>query len=384
MERFLSKMSSRSLYSPKTFKFGRPLLVLQSDDWGRVGVRDREGWQSLRERGINLGANRYDFYSLETADDVGALRTMLNKHRDSTGRTACLVMNFVTANLDFQNMTSAATAVHLKPLSEGLPGAWNRPGLFEAVCAGIADGVFYPALHGLTHFCGPSVLKALQNETQSNLLCKFWAAETPYIYWRMPWVGYEYCTPENSFLERAEQSQAIKQAAHYFWQLFGSHPFSACAPGYRANHETHAAWASSGIRVAQHGPAVPGLPHLDEHEILHLYRILDFEPSHGPIDLDRCLQKAAVCFKHGAPLIISIHSINFHSTLKDFRSLSLKSLDTFLSALERCHPELLYVHDADLYEIATSGKYQTADGSIPVGSHASSAFGTGVGSVISG
>ena len=96
---------------------------------------------------------------------------------------------------------------------------------------------------------------------------------------------------------------------------------------------------------------------------MHLYRTLDFEPSQGPVDLDLCLRMAAACFKRGAPLIVSIHSINFHSTLKDFRSLSLKLLDKFLTALERRYSDLLYLHDHDLYEITTSGRYQSADGS---------------------
>ena len=31
-----------------------------------------------------------------------ALRDMLKRHRDATGRPACMVMNFLLANLDFQ------------------------------------------------------------------------------------------------------------------------------------------------------------------------------------------------------------------------------------------------------------------------------------------
>src|SRR5258707_13517114 len=86
--------------SVRQFSFDRPLVLLQSDDWGRVGVRDREGYEQLRASGIYLGENPYDYYSLETAEDVMALRDLLKRHRDSTGRPACLVMNFLLANLD--------------------------------------------------------------------------------------------------------------------------------------------------------------------------------------------------------------------------------------------------------------------------------------------
>ena len=37
--------------------FSRPLVLIQSDDWGRVGVRDREGHEQLRTSGIRLGEN---------------------------------------------------------------------------------------------------------------------------------------------------------------------------------------------------------------------------------------------------------------------------------------------------------------------------------------
>ena len=83
------------LQSDEGLSFDRPLLVLQSDDWGRVGVRDREGYELLRAAGVTLGQHPYDFYTLETADDVNALGEMLKRHRDSTGRSPCLVMNFV-------------------------------------------------------------------------------------------------------------------------------------------------------------------------------------------------------------------------------------------------------------------------------------------------
>src|SRR5882724_6345176 len=70
----------------KRLSFSRPLVLLQSEDWGRVGVRDREGYEQLRASGVHLGENPYDYYSLETAEDVMALRDLLKRHRDSTGR----------------------------------------------------------------------------------------------------------------------------------------------------------------------------------------------------------------------------------------------------------------------------------------------------------
>jgi hypothetical protein len=107
-------------------------------------------------------------------------------------------------------------------------------------------------------------------------------------------------------------------------------------------------------------------PHLDEFGILHLYRTIDFEPSHQELDIEKYMQIADSCFSRGLPVIISVHSINFHSTLKDFRTPSLAGLDSLLSALEARYPGLLYVNDEDMYGIVTQGAFQNRNAGIPV------------------
>jgi hypothetical protein len=353
------------------FSFSRPLVLLQSDDWGRVGVRDCEGYEQLRASGIRLGEHPYDFYTLETADDVIALRDMLKRHRDSTGRAACLVMNFVLANLDFQKMLANDwQRVHLLPLTEGLPGKWKRPGLFEAYRLGITEGVFYPALHGLTHFCRSAVEHALSTRGErAALLQALWKAETPFIHWRTPWVGYEYCNPEKphaGFLSAEAQTELIRKAANVFKKFFSTPPLSACAPGYRANKDTSLAWSQCGVRVAQNGSGAPLPPYIGECEILNLHRTIDFEPSQRELSIEKYVQLAEQCFAQGIPGIVSVHAINFHSSLNDFRGPTLQVLDGFLSALEAKYPNLLYVHDSDLYDIATRGRFKTTHGSVSV------------------
>ncbi len=368
---FKSRWNIRKQQLARGFSFSRPLILLQSDDWGRVGVRDREGYEQLRASGIHLGENPYDYYSLETAADVIALRDMLKRHRDSTGRPACLVMNFLLSNLDFQKTGNTGFQnIHLMPLSQGLPGDWKRPGLFEAYRQGISDDVFYPALHGLTHFCRLAVERTLARPgDRNNLLHTLWKAETPYIFWRMPWIGYEYYNPEKpqaGFRDAGVQINLIAEAAREFERFFSTAPFSACAPGYRANGDTRRAWSQSGIQVAQNGSGGAWPPHMDEWEMLNLHRTIDVEPFERGLPLDKYMQLAERCFERGIPAIVSMHSINFHSSLKDFRGPALRVLDEFLSALEAKHPNLLYVHDMNLYELVTRGKFKGPRGPVSV------------------
>jgi len=363
----------RSLLPVEGFAFGLPLIVFESDDWGRVGVRDREGCEELRDLGLNLGERSYDFYSLETAEDVAAVVSLLERHRDSTGRPACLGMNFIVANVDFAKVSADNfRQIHLRPLTEGLPDGWKRPGLFQTYREGISSGVLSPALHGTTHFCRLAAERHLDDPGERGLLLRsLWKAGVPYIHWRMPWIGFEYWDSERpgeeDFLPSSVQESLIASAVESFASFFSKAPRSACAPGYRANESTHDAWAKWGIQVAQNGPGSALPPHFDGNGILHLYRSMDFEPAAGQgFSVEACLQLAEDCFARGLPAIVSVHSINFHSTIRDFRSRTLGFLDEFLSALEARHPDLLYVRDEDLYDLVEKGTLPSMQSAVRV------------------
>ena len=363
----------RNLLPITGFHFDRPLVLLQSDDWGRVGLRDQEGFEQLRAWGLTLGERPYDFYTLETAEDLAAITAVLTRHRDSIGRTPSMEMNFVPSNLDFARMKDEDfRRIHLIALADGLPQGWNRPGLIDAYRDGIAAGIFSPALHGSTHFSRTAVERNLSADGErSELLCQLWRAGTPYIHWRMPWIGYEYWDPEKAeeerFLTKEAQIELVGHTVGAFAKLFSKLPRSACAPGYRANDDTHRTWAQHGIRLAQNGPGALVPPHFDRHDLLHLYRTVEFEPATDPaFSVEACLRQAEDCFAQRIPAIVSVHSINFHSTVRDFRSRTIECLDSFFTVLESKHADLLYVHDEDLYGIVNHGAYKTEHGDAQV------------------
>ncbi len=364
---------ARALFPENGYVFDRPLLLLQSDDWGRVGLQDRDAVERLRTAGLALGERPYDLYSLETADDVAGLARTLKAHRDRTGRVACIAMNFLMANLDFARVAAGQFhSIHLHPLCDGLPDDWQRPGLLAAYREGVEAGVFYPALHGETHFCRPAVERELElGGERAELLKTLWGAGVPYIHWRMPWIGYEYWDPEQSsnrrFLGASEQSHKIGTAVGHFARLFSTVPRSACAPGYRSNEDTHRAWQQHGVRVAENGPGTGRAPHLDAFELLHLYRSLDFEPAiERDLAIEEKVRVVSECFAKGIPAIVSIHAINFQSSIQDFRTRTLELLDQFLSAVEAKHPDLLYAHDGDVYDLVQSGCYTHDSTRVPV------------------
>lgn len=94
---------------------------------------------------------------------------------------------------------------------------------------------------------------------------------------------------------------------------------------------------------------------------------MEFEPAVSPdFSLDACLRRAEACFERKIPAIASVHSINFHSSVQDFRSRTLEFMDRFLATLESTHPDLLYLHGEEIYEVVKKGSCETAQGTIGV------------------
>jgi hypothetical protein len=117
----------------------------------------------------------------------------------------------------------------------------------------------------------------------------------------------------------------------------------------------------------QNGPGGLFPPHFDQRGILHLSRAWELEPAIDPaFSVEASLRWAAKCFERKIPAIVSVHSINFHSTVCDYRSRTLRSLDEFLTSLESKHVDLLYVHDEDLQELVSQGSYQGPRGRMQV------------------
>jgi len=350
------------LHPVVTLSGSRPLVILQSDDWGLVGIEHKDSFdQIVKDCGLNQEYSHLNYYGQETADDLAALYKVLSSHRDSAGNHPILECNFILANVDFEHVVASGfERLPLKPIHEGPPWPWKRPGLLEAYREGIRQQYIYPALHGVTHFCYPAVKRIIREHSgRGELLRNLLQIGTPQAYQFSPWVGYEFRDPETGWLSFAAQANAVAQGAAMFRKTFERSPLSACAPGYRANAATFRAWGKAGIKVVQNGPGLNVPPFIGRHRLLHLHRNVPFEPAIDPeyFTVERAFQAAQRSVETGQPIIVCTHSVNFHSTLRNFRDLTLERLDQLLSRLENAFSDLLYIHDEDLWDIARQGRF---------------------------
>jgi hypothetical protein len=326
----------------------RPIVIIQSDDWGRVGVPSIDALERLKSRNIDVGKDPWDYYGLETEEDVIKLGDVLAAVRDRDGRSACLTANFIMANADLRAMRAQAyREFRWIGIADGFPAPWTEK-LFAVYLANIERKVFYPGLHGFTHFNIPGMLRALSDSSGRGELTRILAEEDiPYLASLTPEYNFALLTrgQGGGFLDEAEQAEWIEQGVALFRQGFGFSPRTTCAPGYNANTTTFRIWHGAGIDVVQtsddRGLAMNG-------SISVLNRNVHFEPAlHPDAALESALSQAHSAIARGRPIVISTHSINYISRHLGRAQQSRAMLRELLSSLLRRFPNLRFASDAD-------------------------------------
>jgi hypothetical protein len=342
----------------------RPTVIVQSDDWGRVGVPSLDALERLRVRHPNIGRDSWDFYGLESEEDIVALGDVLAETSDKDGRPACFTANFIMANADLRAMRAHDYGeLRWIGIVDGFPAPWTDRN-FSSYRFNIERKAFYPGLHGFTHFNIPGLLHALRSTTREGAIARELAAEdTPYLASLTPEYNFALLArgQEDRFLDAADQSYWIKQGVALFLNAFGFSPRTTCAPGYRANDTTFLIWNEVGIEIVQtrRGPDVD-----INGSLLVLRRNVDFEPALQPDgSVAAALAQAQAAVARGSPIIVCTHSINYVSRHLGRAQQSRAMLREFLGQLLKTFPDLRFASDvefADAYMRQDAGWFRPA------------------------
>lgn len=328
----------------------RPIVLIQSDDWGRVGAPSLEALDRLRSAGHPVGRSAWDEYGLETEEDVLELGRLLASVSDADGRPACMTANFIVANADLQRMRAEGfQGFRYVALQDGFPEPWRRPNLLSAYRSNIDRQVFYPGLHGFTHFNVGLFLKTLRNDSPAGARARALVAnDIPYLASLTPEFNFALVNRERAetFLAADEQAAWIDQGIELFRSTFGSPPRTVCAPGYRANADTFRIWASRGVEAVQ----ANGEGLLSRQDgMLHIQRNVSFEPTlHDGDPVAPALKQAVRAVRNGFPIVICSHSLNFITPHIGKAAQSRESLRRLLEQLLELFPDLRFASDGEL------------------------------------
>jgi hypothetical protein len=332
----------------------RPTVLIQSDDWGRVGLPDFSSIARLKARFPLVGRSSWDYFGAESLEDIQKLGGVLSKVQDRDGRPACMTANVVMANADLRRMaqenfdTFRAVALH-----EGFPEPWPKWNVVGAYLELINAGVWYPALHGYTHFSPEMMLQAWHDtgdlgERARYLFCE----DIPYLASVTPEFNFALLRRHSSgelFASREEQRGWVMAGVDLFQRCFGMKPLSTCAPGYRANETTYALWSDLGFGVVQ---TASGKVACASGGLLEIPRNVFFEPALSD-SADRAvgdaLRQAELAVSAGKIIVVCSHSINFMEQHLGRRRQSLEALKTLLNEFVRRWPDLRFAHDGDVH-----------------------------------
>jgi hypothetical protein len=329
----------------------RPIVVIQSDDWGRVGVPGIEALERVKAAGANVGASGWDRYGLETAGDLESLGELLASFADRDGNAPCMTANFVMANADFSRMREERYAsFRWIAITDGFPEPWNE-NLMPAYRDLIRCNLFEPALHGFTHFNTQVMMACLREDSDRGRRARLLAEnDIPYLASYTPEYNFALTIRDGDerFMDDDYQSSWVATGARLFTEAFGHRPLTACAPGYRSNDVTQRLWRDAGIESLQTvGPRAISMT----AGAVRVERNVAFEPVLGGGDVvARAMDAVRRAVRRGAPIVICSHSINYITRFTAGAERGRALLKTFLRAMLDEFPDLRFANTRSLVD----------------------------------
>lgn len=311
--------------------FRRPVLVLESDDWGAGPLAQVNAL-------VGIGA-------------------VLEKYRDGEGRRPVLNLALVLAVPSGDDLD--AIAVYRRLTLDATVFA----DVLDVLRQGAQRGLLALQLHGMEHFWPPTLLTS-----GDSAVVNWLRSDVPAATERLPsalqsrWV--DASTLPSRPLPAPAVHSAVAEEVAAFRRIVGQSPQVVVPPTFVWTREVERAWSAQGIefivtpgwRSTLRNDA--GLPDGDEGPIVngdrldgltYLVRTDYFEPARGR-DAAYALKALDNAVAQGRPCVLENHRDNFIFDAAQCQQ-SLAELDTLLAGALRRQPGLCFLATADLGRI---------------------------------
>ncbi|CAH1087179.1 hypothetical protein [Candidatus Nitrotoga sp. 1052] len=310
-----------------------PVLVIESDDWG-AGV-------------------------LSQAVALDALRTLLNRHCDHTGRPPVMTLGIVLAIADTEAIRAAAGREYLRIALDDV----RLTSVLAALRAGIDEGVFAPQLHGMEHYWPPAVMAAAQTDKRvaawlaGDALPRTEDLPSPL---QSRWTAAAVLPSLPLSIPEINEAAAAETAA--FQRIFGMTAQVAVPTTFVWNDAVEHAWSAHGVRCiitpgtryeyrdAQGRPAGDGRSILNgergQGNVLYVVRDQYFEPALG----HRAEQGLAALARQtgcARPTLLETHRFNF---IGESANAAIQELDSLLGKACAAYPTLRFLSTKEIAE----------------------------------
>jgi hypothetical protein len=353
----------------------RPVVVIESDDWGSLRTSSREAYDRLVALGYPMERSPYGLDALETDEDLDRLFEVLDSVKDSRGRPACMTANMVTANPDFAKIREADFSEYFyEPATVTLARSPDRQGVSRRQAEGLKRRLFVPQLHGREHIRWWEWLEALRaGSAEARTTFEMGMCGVPLAASRegRGFFAPPYQDAETLSRHGVDVGTLVREGVELFEKQFGYRPLSTMVPGYLWTDAVEHHWADAGIRYIQGGlfqlVPTPGGQKKRRHLLgeqgaaggLYLVRNVGFEPGEGRgVDwLARAAARADRALRFHKPAIIETHRMNFVGSIDPAnRDRGLGLLAQLLRGLVDRRPDLVFLSSPELGYLVEHGE----------------------------
>lgn len=364
ISRVKNKLHSKFLQY-RDFRTNRKIIVFESDDWGSIRMSNKKDRNELLKLGYSVDKRPYErFDTLESAEDIEALLSVLSNHMDSKGCHPILTINMLMANPDFEKMKIDNYDYSYEPINETYLRYWGNTKVIEYMKEGYSKGLLMPQSHGREHFNICEWVRSLKSG-DNDMLTAF---------------NYKMCgiapklQPEKgnpmmqALLATDEASQrvindSVKNGLKMFHQFWGFDSNTFVAPCYLWNESVEQQLSENGVKLIQTGRKKKAAFESPESLLytgqknkfsqLYSVRNCEFEPSMSKREAaDLCLSQIEQVFRRQNMAIISTHRINYVSGISESnRQHTLSQLDELLKQIIKKYPSVEFLSSDRLIDI---------------------------------
>jgi hypothetical protein len=335
-------------YHLKSVKTKKPIVIIESDDWGGIRMPDLQTYNKLYKAGLNVSNNPFNkFDSLETQEDLELLLKILTEIYADFGKKVKITQNFIVGNPDFEKISNDCfNRYYFESFRETYKRLNKYGDTWGKLNEGIQEGYFKPQFHGREHvnvgkWLGmlragfKDVLEAFELKT---FAADFFINDSNMQIFR----AYEYRNEaELDFI-----SESISEGSEIFKDNFGFKSKSAIAPSAVWCKAIEDSYYQAGVETIQSFVIqkecgrnyLKNIFHytgeLNSNNQKYLVRNTIFEPITN-LDFDwvrSCLKQISLAFYFNKPAIISMHRVNFAGRIDEDRR--NKSLALFQQLLK--------------------------------------------------
>ena len=326
-------------------QFKKKYIVIESDDWGMMGAKSRDGIDYLAKIHGEENFSRWTTDAIETSEDLDLLFDTLNKYKDLFKKPPIITTNFITHNIDYNKKTK----LEFQPLSEYLN---QNNKLKEMYNQGIENKLLYPQLHGYCHFNLKTLNDYFQdNESEELFNVGFLTGESTIR------------TVANNFkgeliIQNENVNSILDSAISEFSNIFGFRPKTIIPPHFILDLQLLNMIKTHGIKCIQ---ACNRLIKYNRSRIRKIFfrkqNGLYWFPRNARLDphdhykyfADQCLVSIKKAFDSNIPAIIDFHRVNISGKYNSvYRDRTLKELDFLLRSISNQWSDVEFISTDEL------------------------------------